>query len=79
MSEWQWTNRMLYTMGRCGLAYANIDQRDDCWRAFVQASSVYVQTETRARLPVEWSEEQVRAWCERWVAAQEQSAKEAES
>lgn len=79
VSEWQWTNRMLYTLGRCGLAYAHVDRRDDGWHAFVQVPGVCVQTETRARLPLEWSEQGVRAWCERWVAAQEQSVKEAES
>jgi hypothetical protein len=71
-SEWQWTKHLLYTEGRCGLASANIDHREDeCWRVFVRAWSRYTKPETSARLPAYWTEEQVRSWCERWVAVQE--------
>lgn len=77
MSDWEWTKRALYIEGRCGVASANIDHRKECWRVFARVTAQYVKPDVSARLPVEWTEEQVRAWAERWVAAQAASIDEA--
>jgi hypothetical protein len=77
VSDWIWTKRAFYVEGRGGNALANISHYDDCWRVFARVSSQYVKPDVSARLPVEWTEEQVRAWVERWADAQAASIKEA--
>jgi hypothetical protein len=77
VSGWEWTKRDFYIEGRCDAASANIDRREECWRVFARVSSQYVKPDVSARLPVEWTEEQVRAWAERWADAQAASIKEA--
>lgn len=76
--EWTEHPELSLSRGVCGKAKAEIIQRDECLRVFVDIASKYATASGAARFDKDKSLDDVKKWAQDWVDAQEELLKRVE-